>query len=520
MTATEDERSERRGVVVAIVLVAAINLPLIASNTIFGGDDWAWVSVYHTQGVSAILRHMIDAGHPGYGPLLDLFLFFGGPNVGRVAHGFAVGFHLGSGWLLWRIFRDARVSASFSSTLSILYLLAPYLADLHASWAHGLYDLVIFFYLSSLRLSLHHGYRWIAAALVAMLIGLTIETLLVLEPLRWWLLYHTRRDVRSVIRTSVPFLLLAGFLVVVRATLLVPQDVYSGYNAFVRPSFHEYLRLTIVNLWFFADIRQPLAFAAGLARFDNPAIFSVLSLGACLIAATAYRQRLEFSRRDLATLAIVAVIAIGGGMLPYIGIGREASRTDVSARFAVAAQFGVLLLGAIALQVLRPAGLRMAALAAIVLLFTADQFQLNKWLIYEGQVVGDFRRQVGAYLAQTNDQVLLIDFRPPAKDFLYLHRACLSSYDTNVGLERDGKRKGSFVYDRVCGPSVYADPMGCFLTGYDAPGTCPTERHDGTFLLKPDMTDFTRFRMIDLLRFTFWGPPLDAGTFQLTEGPS
>lgn len=509
-TADDDERIAKRCVIAALALAFAVNLPLMSSSTIFGSDDWAWVWVYRSQGAEAILHYMWDAAHPGYGIFYDLLFALSHHHAGQAAHIVGIGFHLAAGWLLWCIFRDARFTPSVAACLAILYVAAPFLADLHASLAHSLYDPTIFLYLLSIWLSLRRGIFALVAALAAMVGGLTIETLVVLEPIRWWVLYHHRGAVAPAIRRALPFAVLALCAAAIRVFWLKPEGIYQGYNAFLEPNLANYLRLAKLHLDFFLDVQRPIAFAGSLVLHDNPLWALVVAGGAYLASATAWRNRTA-NNTELAGLLVVGAIVLVCGMAPYIAIDRVPTRIDVSSRFAVASQFGALLLLVAGIHLLRFAPARALAMAGLVFVFMANQLQLGKWLLFEGQAVADFRQQVGAYLAHSDPQVLVVDFTPPARDFLYVDRVCLSSYDTNVSLELAGLRHHSFVFDRACGSRIYHNPAGCFITGYDPPGPCPAERRTAEFSLLTPRMPFTHINLAKLLAASLGGPPVVTG---------
>jgi len=498
----EDERVARSCVFAALILALAVNLPLLLSNTIFGGDDWAWVWVYRSQGPGAIPRYMWEAAHPAYGIFLDLCFMLGGGRAGQVGHILAIGSLLACGWLIWRIFRDARSSPSVAASLAVLYMSSPFVADLHGSLAHSFYEPVTFFYLLSIWLSLRRGAAALVGALLAMIAGLSIETLVALEPLRWWLLYRERGNWRDAVRAIAPFAMLALAAAAVRVFWLTPEGIYHGYNEIAAPDGHDFARLAKQSLRFFLDVREPVVFAADLWRYDNPLLSFVLLIGALFVGRATWRNG-AIGSGEARGLLIVGAIVLIFGTVPYIAIDRFPARFDVNSRYAVASQFGALLLAVGALQLVRFAPARMIALASLVFIFMTNQLQLGKWLLYEAPIVADFRAQVGAYLAHADDQVLLVDFEPPANDFLYNRRLCLSSYDTNVSLELAGLRRHSFVFDRACGENIYANPAGCLLTGYDPAGPCPAEHRTATFRLNSDLVPFTRFGIAEVLRSAF-----------------
>jgi hypothetical protein len=515
----QSDAAGRRALVAATVLALAVDLPLIASNTIFGGDDWAWVWTYHAHGVARIFHLLLDASHPGFAPVIVLTFWLGGEVPGRAAHAIAVLSHLGSTWILWRIFDVSRDYAWFAAAIAIAYSVGPFLGDLSASLVHDLYDVFVLAYLCSIWQSGRPGTLAFAAAIITCVIGLSIETLAVLELVRWWHLYHRGYRGKTLVLRGLPYVGLIIILFLSRVTWLVPKGIFAGYNAIEYPGLRGLFHLFVNNLSFFTDIRQPLDLAVDLFRYDSVFVLGALLLGIAALVLTLPRHTDRLSRGQIGTLAFLGIAVLFAGMAPYIAIGREATRIDTQSRLAVASQFGALILIALIISLLRPLALRVAAIAAFVLLFAANQLQLDKWLIYEGQVVGDVRRQIAAYLAGKPPEVLLIDFDPPAKSFLYLQRACLSSYDTNVGLEIAGQRNGSFVYDRACGAAVYHDPAGCLITGYDPGGPCPADKRTATFAIDPTIADFTKLRLIDVLRGAVGGPALATGTFTPTASP-
>lgn len=505
-----DGQIARGSVVVALLLALFVNVPFLVSNTVFGGDDWAWIWTFHTYGAKAVQHYLAASGHPGYGPVCNLLLALGGQHVGRLAHVFMIAFHLGNGWLIWRIFHDSHHPPSLAASVAVLFLSAPYLAGLHASLAHAPYDFAIFFYLLSIWLSLRIGRLALAGAAIAGIIGLSVETLMALEPLRWWVLYRARGNAFAAARVGALFIVIAFFVALTRMFWFVPSGPYAGYNVIAYAGIGEYLRRAAHYIAFFVDIRQPVAFAGSLAQHENPLFTCAIFIGACIASGSVWCGRLA-EDHELRAFFVVAGVTLFLGMSPYVAIGDIPSRVDVSSRFAVASQFGALMLMAGVIQLLPFAAVRAILLTALLFVFMANQFQLGKWLLYEGQVIGDFRRQVGAYIGRTGDQVLVVDFSPPSREFLYLNRACLGSYDTNVSLALTHERGGSFVFDGGCPYRYYGKSEGCFITAFDPPATCPENQRRAVYRLKPDLVPFSRFQFGDLVKRVTAGPLLDAG---------
>jgi hypothetical protein len=290
----------------------------------------------------------------------------------------------------------------------------------------------------------------------------------------------------------------------------VPEGVFTDYNAIHSIGWNEFLHLFEQHIYFFLNVSEPIEHARSLIRYDSILYVIALLLGAVAIATAMVRSGNVPNVKSLAILTVVGGVVLILGVAPYVAIGRIPQRVDFVSRFAVASQFGALILAAVAIQLLWLAPLRALVLASTVFIFSAVQLQMAKWMLYEELVLRDYQHQVGSYLEATGEQVLVVQFQPPTRDFLYRNRACLSSYDSNDGLDLAGQRHGSFVYDRDCGPEHYADPDGCRFTGFRQQ-RCPAARHSSEFRLYPGMEHFERFRLFDLARRAVFGSPFASG---------
>jgi hypothetical protein len=513
-----DEAGARMCVLVAVGLMLAVNIPMLAVGTVFGGDDWAWQWVYRVQGSAAMHQYLWEVVHPGFAPVFDIVLSSDPESTGRAARVFAIVFHLANGWLVWLIFRDGRIAPAFAAIVAVLYLAAPFNVGLRGSPAHVVYDVFIFFYLFSIWISARQGPLAMFAAVVAMLMALSIETLIALEPMRWWLIYRRNGSVRDVFRRAWPFFVIIVAFSIVRVTWMKPTGHYEGYNEFRRLKGHEYGTLLLQHLRFFANLMEPARLAALLVRQDSSFVALVLAAGSGAVALLLRHAKREPSDKDLTILFIVGAVVLGAGMLPYIAIGRTLSRVDFDARFAVASQFGALILIAVAIFHLRFNALRIAAVAGLVFVFAGLQLQMTKWMLHEQLVFADFHRQLTPYLARSIPQILVVKFTPPTNDFIFLRRSCWSSYDNNAALDLAGKRNGSMVYDEGCGAKLPAPSGDCRILAFDHARPCPAVRKTAEFQLNPGMDRFGSFRLADLAHRALAGSPLDAGKLVIHDG--
>jgi hypothetical protein len=508
----------RACVLIALGLMLVVNIPMLAIGTVFGGDDWAWLWVYRVQGSAAMHQYLWEVVHPGFAPVFDIVFGLDGDNSGRIARIVAIVFHLANGWLVWLIFRDGRSAPAFAAIVAVLYLAAPFNAGLHGSPAHVAYDVFIFFYLFSIWISARQGLLALAIAVVAMLMALSIETLIALEPIRWWLLYRRNGNVWAVLRRVWPFLVIILAFAIVRVTLLAPTGHYEGYNALKKLNASEYVIVLFQHLQFFANLIEPVRLAVVLVRYDSLWLAVLLAAGAGAIALFLRQATREPSDRDLTIFFVLGAVVLGAGMLPYIAIGRVLSRVDFDARYAVGSQFGALILIAVAIYLLRFKMMRIAAVAGLVFVFAGVQLQLTKWMLYEQLIVADFHRQLAPYLARSAPQILVVTFTPATNEFVSLGRSCLSSYENNAALDLAGKRNGSMVYDKGCGVEPPAASGDCRILAFDHARPCPTVRKTAEFQLHPGMDRFVRFRLADLAYRALSGLSLDAGKLVIHDG--
>src|SRR5262249_42480354 len=242
----------------------------LAAPPLLGSDDWAFAWVYRNEGAAYVQKYMTHAAHPGYAPLEILFFWLGGESAARVARAVAILFHLLNGWLLWRIFRNGSGNPSFAASLAVLYLVAPFLGGLDFIFTAAEYDVFIFFYLFSIWVCSSTNVLVITLAVICALMGLALETLAALEPIRWWLLYRQLRDVRAVAWRAAPFALVILLAAVLRLVWIHPAGVYFEYNAIQQIDLGEYLHAFYRHLSFFLAAIDSVENLTALARYDSP----------------------------------------------------------------------------------------------------------------------------------------------------------------------------------------------------------------------------------------------------------
>jgi hypothetical protein len=511
------ERYARWSMILMLGLTLAVNIPMLLVDTAYD-DDWAWVWVHYWQGQAAIQNYMWMIAHPGFGPVLNLFFWLGGDLPGRAAHAIAVTCHLVSGWMLWRIFSAGQNTASLAATIAIAYLASPFLGGIRGSIAHDVYDVFIVFYLVSIWLSGRHGVLTFGGALIGCAIGLSLETLAALEAIRWWYLSQGGYRGKILVGRAVPYLLLVAGLFVLRLSWFAPTGYTTGHNAIEPFTIVEFLRQIRAHLGFFLKAMEPLEYVPALITSENLLISAALMIGSLFIGIASYGVRTRPQSRHLYAVAIIGVIVLGAGALPYIAAHRPPIWTGFYSRLAVASQFGIFILGAVALEWLGRPWLRATIIAVVVLAFSAMEFQFGKWMLYDEEVVHDFQSQLAAEFRSHAPELLYVHFRPRSDSIMYIQR-CLANYDINVALDLAGERNGSFAYDADCQADEYTSAGNCGVTGFDA-SPCPPAWM-AEYILKPGMDRFDHFRFADLAQHLLTQQRLDAGSLVVdrSSGP-
>jgi hypothetical protein len=500
------ERYARLSVIAMLGLTLVASIPLLIVDTAYG-DDWAWVWVHYWQGAEEIQSYMWMISHPGFGPVFNFFFWLGGAIPGRAAHAVAVACHLGSGWLLWRIFKAGQGTAALAATIAILYLSSPFLVGIRASFAHDTYDVYIVFYLLSIWLSGRAGIFAVGAAVVGAVIGLSLETLMALEVVRWWYLYQCGFRNKALAWRVAPYFLLIVATIILRLTWLIPAGYTVGHNAIEPFAFIELLRQTRAHLAFFLKALEPLRYVPAIVVSDF--FFAVvIGAGALFIGKTVYDIRSQPGKKYLIGLGIVGLMVLGAGALPYIAAHRPPWWMGFYSRLAIASQFGIIILGAVVLESFGRRWLRGAVVAIVVFAFSAMGFQFGKWAMYDEEVVQDLQSQLVSEFRSHSPELLYVHFRPRSDSMMYIGR-CLANYDLNVTLDLAKERNGSYAYDADCEADQYTADNQCGVTGFDMAACPPAWR--GAYILRRGMDRFTNFSLVTLAGNLLRQRPFAAG---------
>ncbi len=363
----------RQCVLFALLIAFIVNIPLLFLTTLFW-DDWAWLWVIRTQGAAAFQDYTWQFAHPMYGPVINLIFWLGGDSPGRLARTISLASHLGSGWLIWKIFQSSGVA--FSATLTTLFLLAPFLA-VRVMAVFATYDFFIFLYLLSIWLSGLNNPRYLLLATPAIFIGLGNEPMASLSLFAGGTFTRGYRSRELFLRCS-PFASIV-LIVAPRVTWLTTYGGWTSYNKIAFRPIETFALLDRHLRYFIKGIIVVSEKTVDLVRNDS-IIFSAFCCDRHAVASMMWRIKENVATREphrTFTLWLAPVFLLG---VLFICIDQPSSSnfTHFSSRFAVASQFVQFIAIALLINVICWRAIRSAAMFIAVVTFAGTQLQFGK----------------------------------------------------------------------------------------------------------------------------------------------
>lgn len=500
-------RTSRRGiglVYTALALAIVASAPALLARQIFG-DDWTVYYIYWTEGPAGLARVLRESAHAGYAIPMTLFVWLLNDTPEVAARFAGLGCHVVNGLLLYSVLSRSIVTRPIAALATALFYLSPFYAIRLTQ--NAIYDFFLLFYLLSYELTYAKArvLRWIAP--FCLLLSLSLETLIALEPLRVMQAWSGPGIWKQKLARLAPFWLTVAVMIVLRLTILGKSGHYTGQYDFIGD---------------FATLRSALlthlsAFPFGLnyAWFRGSALLGVRLSAALILAAMAgfalFASRavwMPWTLKDLRSrwntlllLSLGAAIAILGA-LPYAAAGIYGEVTRGESRLLFPSQFGVLILMATILQSIPGLRLRAAAAGGLIAMFALSLAHDSKWLLYDGLFSGDMLRQVrAALLADPEPKVVKLQIEDwPTLTF---RSRCLGANDMNVAqtILRDDKRERSFVYTDFCGDFTDSKfvPSGNCPVSYLETFPCPPRRESWRYRAPPGLPGPDEIGFVDLL---------------------
>jgi hypothetical protein len=501
---------------IAGVLAVLTSLPALFARGLIG-DDWSGYYVFWTEGAYGFARWMVEVSHAGYSIPMLPFFYLGEDTPNVVARLVGLGCHCLDGLLLYWVLAQSSRLRPIAILTTALFLVTPfYVIRLTINAA---YDFFLVFYLLSYVLmnSPNRWLRWLAP--VSLLLSLSLETLIALEPLRLLLVSRPGDRWMSRFAKLLPFGVAIGVVVLLRLTILAKSGHYAGQYALVnhigvtRAALSEHLHALPRALSY--------AYAQGfefLGRKASTAVtlatIAVFTLFGATTFRTAWLLRSPASARNTFLLVLLGVAITLLGALPYALVGIYGDVTRAESRLLFPSQFGALLLLAIAIQCCPTMRLRAAIAGGAIAVFTLSMAHDAKWILYDGLVTSDLQRQTrAALLADPEPKVVELKIQTSAP--LFFRSRCLGANDMNSAQQilRDEGRQRSFIYTNNCGDFTNPDivPQGrcpvSYLDGYP----CPPRRETWSYRAAPGIPPLDDIGMAELLSAVVSPSPSSTG---------
>ena len=459
-------------------------------------DDWTVLWLFKHVGVGSLYSYSLQIAHPLFAPVSTLPLFAGEEWAGRSALVLSMLCRAATAYLLFRTLDHDGTRLELGLVTAAVFLLSP-VYDSRGVLVLWHYDVFVLAYVASIRLSGTRSTAGRASALILCLIGLSVEPLASLEPLRWWYLGERTRNVRAAVLMSLPCLGTVLVYAVSRLTWFKPFGVYAGYNSFA-------FGLTEILGPFEANLKYPLLMLKAIPasvlpfRTEQPAIvggFVLFSL-ACMVPLLQVRK---ITRRRLVGVWGAAILVWMLGAAAVAAIGQTASQWHFSVRFAVAIQIAFAIAAGAMIASLPFRTFRYLIAAGAVFCFAVFNFQYGKWALYDRIVIEDFRAQAAALLRRSPPQVMWVRFDWESGSGFFRDR-CLSANDTNVRLGDLGI-VDSFVYDLGCFRYPPDNGLGrdwCTVSGRDT-RECPGLETWARFEVNSRVRPYTFYSLAQLV---------------------
>ncbi len=517
-------RKPDRKFIAGLLLLALVSyLPFLSARSLYA-DDWSWFQIYFSEGGGRILQLMLQAAHPAFGPHLASLFALGDGSAGLLGNLVSVAFHLLNGALLFAILRRPRLTRRIALLATAIFLFEPFYS---ARASHTMYDEYLTLYLLSIRFmdSPRRALRWLAP--LCMLGGMSLETLMCLEPLRLLYAYRGYRGLGDLARRIAPFWSIALAVAVWRFGFVESHGHFSG---------QKLISLAPLDLLRYVSLTA-LSFPAGIgfAGWQAADLLSVWGLAGLGLVAVALACRFDARtappallssapgawRQPVALLALALVLLVGAA-LPHAITGEHAWPTRFETRFGFVAQIGATIGLASLVQLLPWRRLRAAVTLPLLAVLALGSLHDGKWYLFDGYIQRDLQARLRAYVWSDPDPELVRLEIQPASNRTFFRYRCLGANDLNVPLNwlRPAGAEPSFVYETLCGDFDNMAPKRCSTTYLDS-HDCPVRRVEAVYRLDPaadQVGKMSLWHLIGLGLDLVPPPPLDHRLSIVTDG--
>jgi hypothetical protein len=496
---------KRHGKLLSLFFLATlIYAPYILINGLYW-DDWSCYWIYINAGAGALFDSLLDVSHPGsWFPLVFYFSVFGKyvSIFGKIIY---VCSHLLNSYLFYRILQRP-FTAKIAFYATAIYTLAPFY------YVHGMLmvsssELFIFAYYLSILLMGSEKKIFKVLSHVFLILSFSIETLVMLEPLRLLYSYRGQQHLRTQIKVVTPYWLLIIIFFVIRFTLLQPRGQYAGYN-----SLDFSLIALIVNLI------QHAIYPLKAMKFSFISAYSMVGwLGLVLLGGLGvFLTRLGSRNREITdghkkyfTSKYLPILLFGSllilaGALPYALIGRYPKINDFNSRFVIVSIPGMVIFAAALIKSIYSRKIRYFCMYVLLVILGLTSLKVTKWYFYDALIQQDLRRSLIHIIGDREDLPMFkLKMVPTSTEIMFMKRN-LGAQDINPPLNMELNRVSNpvFVYDENLKWFFRQDSLICTVTTLDK-YPYPGQTINLEYVLNPQYSSVEKISYWELLKFRF-----------------
>lgn len=482
-----------------------VHLPMVFIKPL-NWDDWSWFWVLHVEGWRAMADYFMQMSHPAYFPVLYMLHSYGGEYAGMVGRAGALALHLANGILLFWLLGQKRLTQGIALWASVIFLLSPtYYARFVV--VHLSLDIALFCYLLSIWLMRKDRWPATLVSYLFLLLSLSHEAVVFLEPLRIFISYQEGKGAKGVLKMCLPYWVLAALFMAVRVLWLMPYGKYAGINT-VSMSLR---RILDTALWHGVFYGRSAVFVLqnAYALATLPGLVAALIAGG-LIARYILKHKQALpepaSQGTAPRQLLLGLTLIATGSLPFVLIGR-APWIDYGSRIALVPMPGVAILLAALVFAIKPRLIRGLALSALLVVLSLSGLQASKWYAFESILQRDLTHDLKLLTDQKTNAspIIRLNTTSPPGGLWFANRFMRTNeLAVPLNLLRDPALPPVFVFS-ARHPAYKTMPEECTITDL-VMSPCPEQTTDVLYQPSPKWESVNSVSIVQVMAALFSGP--------------
>ena len=488
-------RPELKQILFLILFGTIIYLPSLF-NTGLVFDDLAWLWVVKREGYMALLEYLRQSVHIGYWLPISFFYAIGDNLAWIPGRLIGVLCHLFSSLILYILLGRINFLNKVAFYTSAVYLLSPFYY-VRGTLIHNIYDVFMFFYLMSVLLSDSKKLHGKVTAVGCLIISLSFETLLFLEPLRIVYIYSLCNKFKQTVRRCAPFWLTIVAFLLIRVFFLAPFGQYDGYNqmtfdfADIAKNLHRHLQYYPRGINFTVYTAAKLFGVPALLTLISAILLIVFKRNRRICSDLENNNHIKEKKSLLYAIVFGVVLSILGAM-PYAIANRFPHYLDFDSRIAYVSILGVAIIIGTVIALVPQNFIRETVFYIVILFFGLSSLFISKWYIYDSLIQADLNSQLEKEINVDTGNLPLfhLQYEPNANSILVLNRT-LRIFDMNVpiNLKRKPEEPPVFFYNDTWPKE--SENFFCDVTGFSR-YPCPEETAHIKYTLKPEFSSVAK----------------------------